>query len=165
MLVVKNPPAIAGNIRDVCLLPGLWRSPGGGPDNPLQCSFLENPMDRRACSLQSMGSQRVGHDWSNLPLMRAHTIHNGCRCQSLFLFKYVCSQHPVLPCIPTSFRKHHPFYDYLNRAFYLILYKNSEFSPSYSYFKILDLEGNISNVILLCICMHVCIHVHLYLLI
>ena len=46
MLVVKNPPASAGDIRDACLTPGLGRSPGGGHGNILQCSCLENPMDR-----------------------------------------------------------------------------------------------------------------------
>ena len=37
--------------------PGLGRSPGGGNDNPLQYSSLENPMDRGAWWLQSMESQ------------------------------------------------------------------------------------------------------------
>ena len=46
--VVKNPPANAGNIRDVGFIPGLGRSPGGGHGNPLQYSCLENPMDRGA---------------------------------------------------------------------------------------------------------------------
>ena len=40
--MVKNPPAYAGDIEDVGLIPGLGRSPG----NPLQSSCLENPMDR-----------------------------------------------------------------------------------------------------------------------
>ena len=35
-LVVKNPPANAGHIRDMSLIPGLGRSPGGGHGNPLQ---------------------------------------------------------------------------------------------------------------------------------
>ena len=48
MLVVKNPPANAGDIRDLGLIPGSERSHGGGHDNPLQYSCLENPMDRRA---------------------------------------------------------------------------------------------------------------------
>jgi len=46
--VVKNLPANAEDIRDVGLIPGLGRSPGGGHDNPLQYSCLENPMDRGA---------------------------------------------------------------------------------------------------------------------
>ena len=44
--VVKNLPAIAGDIRDVGSIPGLGRSPGGGHGNPLLYSCLENPMDR-----------------------------------------------------------------------------------------------------------------------
>jgi len=47
MLVVKNPPANAGN-KDVSSIPGSGRSPGGGHGNPLQFSCLENPMDRGA---------------------------------------------------------------------------------------------------------------------
>ena len=48
MLVVKNPLANAGDIRDAGLVPGLGRSLGGGHGNPLQYSCLENPMDRGA---------------------------------------------------------------------------------------------------------------------
>ena len=43
VLVVKNLPANAGEVRDVGLIPGSGRSPGGGRGNPLQCSCLENP--------------------------------------------------------------------------------------------------------------------------
>ena len=57
--LVKNPPANAG---DVGLIPGLGRSPGVGNGNPLQYS-CENPMDREELGgLQSIGSQRVGHN-------------------------------------------------------------------------------------------------------
>ena len=38
----------AGDIRDVGSIPGLGRAPGGGHGNPLQCSCLENPMDKGA---------------------------------------------------------------------------------------------------------------------
>ena len=48
VLVIKNPPANARNIRDVGSIPGLGRSPGGRHDNPLHYSCLENPMDRGA---------------------------------------------------------------------------------------------------------------------
>ena len=46
--MVKNPPANAGDIRDVGSIPGLGRSSGGRHDNPLQYSCLENPMVRVA---------------------------------------------------------------------------------------------------------------------
>ena len=48
VLVVKNLPANAGDIRDVGLIPGLGRSPGGGHGNRLQFSFLENLLDSGA---------------------------------------------------------------------------------------------------------------------
>ena len=46
--MVKNPPANAGDARDVGSIPGSGRSPGGGHGNLLQYSCLENPMDRGA---------------------------------------------------------------------------------------------------------------------
>ena len=45
-LVVKNPPASAGDVRDS--VPESRRSPGGGHGNPLQYPCSENPMDRGA---------------------------------------------------------------------------------------------------------------------
>ena len=47
-LLVKTPPANAGDIRDTGSIPGLGRSPGGKHGNPLQYSFLENAWDRAA---------------------------------------------------------------------------------------------------------------------
>ena len=52
-VVVKNPPASAGDLTNVGLIPGLGRSSGGEHENPLQYSCLENPMDRGAGGLQS----------------------------------------------------------------------------------------------------------------
>ena len=45
---VKNLPANAEVVRDMDLIPGLGWSPGGRHGNALQCSCLENPMDREA---------------------------------------------------------------------------------------------------------------------
>ena len=45
-LVVKNPPAKAGDVKDTGLISGLGRSPREGNGNPLQYSCLGNPMDR-----------------------------------------------------------------------------------------------------------------------
>ena len=47
-LVVKNPPANAGDVRDGSVIPGSGRYPGGGRGNPLQYPCLENPKDRGA---------------------------------------------------------------------------------------------------------------------
>ena len=46
--MVKNPRAYAGDIREAGSIPGLGRSSGGGHGNPLQDSYLENPMDSEA---------------------------------------------------------------------------------------------------------------------
>ena len=46
--MVKNPPANAGDSRNMGSIPGSGRSPGAGNGNSLQCSCLENPMDRGA---------------------------------------------------------------------------------------------------------------------
>ena len=56
-LVVKNVPANAGDERDVGLILGLERSPGGGHGNPLQNSCLENLMERGAWWATVRGAQ------------------------------------------------------------------------------------------------------------
>ena len=48
MLVVKNTPAKARDLRDTGSIPGSGIFPGEGNGNPLQYSCLENPMDRGA---------------------------------------------------------------------------------------------------------------------
>ena len=48
-LMVKNPFKDAGDVRDVSSILGSGRCPEEGHGNPLQYSFLENPMDRGAC--------------------------------------------------------------------------------------------------------------------
>ena len=49
MLVVKSPFASAGDLRDTGSVPGSGMSPVEGYDNPLQDSYLKNPMDRGVC--------------------------------------------------------------------------------------------------------------------
>ena len=48
LLVVKNLPANAGDIRDVGSIPGSGRFPEEGNGNPLQYSCYDNPMERGA---------------------------------------------------------------------------------------------------------------------
>ena len=48
VLVVKDLPATAGNVRDASSIPGSGRCPGGGHGNPLQYSCLENPHGQRS---------------------------------------------------------------------------------------------------------------------
>ena len=59
-LVIKQPPANAGDARGTCLTPGWEDSLGVGNGNLLQVSCLENFTDREAW--QSTGPQKVGHN-------------------------------------------------------------------------------------------------------
>ena len=61
-LVVKNPPANAGDVRDTGLIPGLGRSPGGRHGNPLQYSCLENPHGEKNQAGYCPWGLRVRHD-------------------------------------------------------------------------------------------------------
>ena len=61
--VVKNPPAGAGDARDVGSIPGLRRYPGGGNENPLQCSRQGNPVDRGAWLAAIHGAAKT---WTQL---------------------------------------------------------------------------------------------------
>ena len=73
--MVKNPPANAGDIRDLGSIYGPGRYPGGGHGNPLQYSCLENPTDRRAWLATVHG---VAKSWIQLKqLSRAMVFHSG----------------------------------------------------------------------------------------
>ena len=70
MLVVKNPFANAGDVRDAGSIPGLGRSPGGRHGNPLQYPCLENPMDREAWQTTA---HRVAKSWTRMKQLSMHT--------------------------------------------------------------------------------------------
>ena len=65
VLVVKNPSANAGDIRNVGSIPGSGIFPGGGHGNPLQYPYLENPHGQKTlagCSAWSCkGSDTTEH--------------------------------------------------------------------------------------------------------
>ena len=70
--MIKNPPANSGDIRDVDLIPGSGRSPGGGHGNPLQYSRLEKPMDRGDWEATD---HKVAKSWTQLKRhSTAHTV-------------------------------------------------------------------------------------------
>ena len=62
-LMVKNPPANAGDARDVGLIPGSGRSPRVGNSHPLQYSFLKSCMDRWAWQATFHG---ISKSWTRL---------------------------------------------------------------------------------------------------
>ena len=71
-LVVKNPPANAGNIRDVGLIPGLGRYAGERNGNHSSVLAWKIPWTEEPGELQSTGSQRVGHN--QIYLAHTHTV-------------------------------------------------------------------------------------------
>ena len=79
-LVVKNPPANAGDIGDTGSIPGSGRSPGEGNGNPLQYSCLENHMDRGAWQVTVHGvteSDTTKHKQALIQFMRAkQSLHD-----------------------------------------------------------------------------------------
>ena len=62
LLVVKNSPAVAGDIKDTGSIPGSGRSPGEGHGNPLQYCCLGTPSTGEPSGLQSMRSQKAGRE-------------------------------------------------------------------------------------------------------
>ena len=83
------------NAGDSGSVPGLGRSPGGGNCNSLQCSCLENSMDRGVWQLQSMGSQRVRqqrkYDFQFHYILK-HGANLCLLVQAKDLYKNVCSR-------------------------------------------------------------------------
>ena len=64
-IVVKNPPANAGDARDSSSIPGPGRSPGIGNGNPLRYSYLGNLWTEETGGLQPIGSQKSQAGLSN----------------------------------------------------------------------------------------------------
>ena len=73
VLVIKNPPPSARDLRDLGLIPGLGRSTGGGNGNPLQHSCLENPMDRGTFRATV---HRITNSQTFLKLLSTHMTKN-----------------------------------------------------------------------------------------
>ena len=69
----------ACNVGDLVSIPGSGRSPGEGNGNPLQYSCLGNPWTEEPGGLQSMGSQRVGHEHSFMCLL-AISMSSSVQC-------------------------------------------------------------------------------------
>ena len=82
-LVVKNLPANAGDMRDAGSIPGWGRSPGGGHDNPLQYSCLENPMDRGAWWATVHGIAQSRTRLKQLSTHACNVLHMSTLCSFL----------------------------------------------------------------------------------
>ena len=76
-LVVKSPPANAGDLRDTGSVPGSGISPGGGHGSPVQYSCLENPMDREACRGTVHGVAKSQARLKRLSMYTCATVRRG----------------------------------------------------------------------------------------
>ena len=78
VLVVKKPPANAGDIRISGSVPGSGRSPGGGHGNLLQYSCLENPMDRGAwqATVHKVTKSWTWLKWLSMHILKIHNMWN-----------------------------------------------------------------------------------------
>ena len=96
VLVLKNPPANAGDVRVVGLIPGWGRSPGEGNGYPLQYSCLENPMDRGAWwatvhgvagsdTTEAVYLAQVGHRQRRVGCTRGHSLRSHLQSSSRHL--------------------------------------------------------------------------------
>ena len=65
--MIKESTCKSGDTGDLGLIPRLRRFPGEGNGNPLQCSCLENPMDRGAWQATVHGVTRVRHNLATKP--------------------------------------------------------------------------------------------------
>ena len=87
-LVVKNPPVNAGGAGDMGSISGSERSPGGGHGNPLPCSCLENPMDRRTWRVTV---HRVTKAWTRLERLSTCIL-----CGNLLFMLQLLQSRPTL---------------------------------------------------------------------
>ena len=85
--MVKNLPANTGDTGNLCLIPGLERSPGGGDGNPIQGSCLENPMDRGAWRATVHGD---AISWTRLSMHTRYDLRHALYNSSCLTFVKTC---------------------------------------------------------------------------
>ena len=96
--MVKNPPVNAGDVRDVSVIPGSERCPGGQDGSQLQYSCLETPMDR--------GAIKVIHAYMSV-YVYVYIFFQIPLCDRLFRdFKYGSLRYMIGPyCLYILFRE------------------------------------------------------------
>ena len=110
VLVVKNPPANAGDARDAGSIPGSVSSPGGG--NPLQYSCLENSMDRGTCWATvhsvSKSQTQLKRLSKHVHVPKARWWHSECTCLPLHLYLWEQAPYLILlnACLFLGGKKH-----------------------------------------------------------
>ena len=119
-LVVKNPPANAGHIRDASSIPESGRSPEAGHGNPLQYSCMGNYLDRGAWRAII---HRVAKIWTHLKQLSTHTHDSFIPCFVLFCFLIISILSSIVSVsiyIPTNSAKGFPFLHTLSSIYCLM---------------------------------------------
>ena len=83
-LVVKNPPANAGDIRDADLIPGLEDPLEEGMATHSRILAWRIPWTEEPARPQSLGLQKIRHDWSNFSCTQACIWFSNFECFYLF---------------------------------------------------------------------------------
>ena len=112
--MVKTHLPIQVDIRDLGLIPGSGRSPGGGRDNPFQYSYLENLMDREAWRPTVHG---VSKSWTQLKQLSMH-IH-------IYIHVYTHIYTYIYTCIYIDTY----IYIYIHMYIHLHIYRNINLNP------------------------------------
>ena len=108
-LVVNNPTANAGDMTEVGLIPGLGRYPGEGHGNPLQYSWLENPVDRGAwwAMVHRVMKGQTQLKWLSTKCSYANFLLFVCLKHSILNFSFMQQLSvPLFPSATIWFRIH-----------------------------------------------------------
>ena len=108
-LVVNNPPANIGNVRDMGLILGLGRSPEERHGNPFQYSCLENLMDRGAwrTTVHRVTKSQTQLKWQHACIRDTYTMIlwlrkvHGCECPSEWR-RWLSTSSAILACFKSS---------------------------------------------------------------
>ena len=93
VLVVKNPRAKAGDVRDGGSIPWSGRSPGGGHGSPLQYPCLGHPMDRGAW--RTLKRILAASQWKHLSKCTLHLLGVG-QFWKTSVFLDIAPEHSIL---------------------------------------------------------------------
>ena len=133
----KEPACNAGAVAEESLIPRVGRSPGGGCDNTLLCSCLENLMDRRAWQA-TVHKVAKGQTWLKWHSTCANKYFNRMKWEEIHILEMVFF---VLWCTKIfAFRKYtFSGNAFLGKAYWKcsVLFKNLGFSDNYIVFKFL----------------------------
>ena len=123
VLVVKNPPANAGDPRDTGWIPGSGRCPGGGMATRSNIPAWKIPWTEEPGKLQSMGLQRVQHDWAQTNPIYVEVLY---ACAEQILLSYWYLPHQYITSWPIPFVEERTSYLYTTPLFFFFFFATLE---------------------------------------